>query len=184
MLHLVEQLEVAGGLMDLEAQVRVRLGHTRRHPREHPDAHALVRAHAERARVALAERLELSLRDPKARQNRLRVLEQQRPRLGQPDGPAPPGPVDERLADQALQRRDLLADRGLRVPELVRGAPERPGRGDRLERRQIAQLQPQPAVRPHRPNLPAACCAPMQARLRAYCDRCEKESELFTRSGR
>ena len=45
------------------------------------------------------------------RDDRLGVTEQQGARLGQRDGPRAAGSLDERLADDLLERRDLLADR-------------------------------------------------------------------------
>ena len=43
-------------------------------------------------------------------------------------------------AGGALEGRDLLADRGLGVPELDSGANERAGLYDRLERNEVADL--------------------------------------------
>ena len=56
------------------------------------------------------------------------------------------GALDELLADDPLERRDLLAHRRLRVAELEGGAPERARAGDGLERRQVAQLDAEPAL--------------------------------------
>ena len=64
----------------------------------------------------------------------------------------PPGPLDEPLADHALERLDLLADRGLRVSEPLRGAAERALLGHRLERGQMPQFDPEPSIRSHNRN--------------------------------
>ena len=64
--------------------------------------------------------------------------------LGQRDGPRAAGTVDQPLADDPLQHRDLLADRRLRVAELARGAAERALLGDRLQGDQVTQLEPEP----------------------------------------
>ena len=62
--------------------------------------------------------------------------------LRQRDRPRPAGPFDQLLADDALERRDLLADGGLRIPERDRRAAERALLRDGLERQQMAQLEP------------------------------------------
>jgi hypothetical protein len=74
------------------------------------------------------------------------VLEQDLTRLGRSDPLAPP-PLDQLGADEALERGHLLRDRRLRVPEQPSGPLERPFLGDRRERRQLAQLHPQPGSR-------------------------------------
>ena len=69
--------------------------------------------------------------------------------LGQRHRPRPSGPLDEALADDPLERRDLLADGRLRVAEPAGGAPEGVLRSERLQRRQMAHLDPEPAIRFH-----------------------------------
>jgi hypothetical protein len=58
------------------------------------------------------------------------------------------GALDQALADDTLERRDLLADRGLRVPELGGRAVERRLARDCVEREKVAQLDTDPSVRP------------------------------------
>jgi hypothetical protein len=75
------------------------------------------------------------------------VAEQELARLGQRDGAWPAGPVDQRLADDPLEHRDLLADRRLRVaqPPAQRDRtcpPRRSPSGD-----QVAQFEPEPKIR-------------------------------------
>ena len=64
-------------------------------------------------------------------------------------GARPAGPLDEPLADDPLERRDLLADRRLRVAESFGGAPERALLGDRPQRGEVAQLDAEPTIRFH-----------------------------------
>jgi hypothetical protein len=84
-----------------------------------------------------------------ARGDRVGVPEQQYARLGQRDRPWAAGPVDQPLADDALQRRDLLADRGLRVAELLGRATERAVLRDRLQGDQVTQFESEPVIRFH-----------------------------------
>ena len=74
------------------------------------------------------------------------MAEQQAAGLGHRDGPRPAGTLDELLADDPLERRDLLADRRLRVAEAARGAAERALLRKRLQRREMAQLDAEPAI--------------------------------------
>ena len=67
-------------------------------------------------------------------------------RPGQLHRPRSAGAVEEPVADVALERRDLLADRRLRVPELQRRRSERPLLGHGPEGRQVADLHPEPEV--------------------------------------
>ena len=62
-------------------------------------------------------------------------------------GRGPPGRSTSSLADDPLERRDLLADRGLRVAELDGRATEGALRLDRLECRQMAYLDAEPGLR-------------------------------------
>ena len=87
---------------------------------------------------------------PDTRPDLSRVTEQQLAGVGQGNRATAGRSLDQPGADDALERGDLLADRGLRVAELVRGAPERPLVGDRLERGEVAELEARPAVRSHR----------------------------------
>ena len=69
-------------------------------------------------------------------------------------GRGPPGPLDQPQPDDALERRDLLRDRRLRVAETLRRPPERALVGDRLERDEMAQVEPEPAIRFHDRSVP------------------------------
>ena len=57
--------------------------------------------------------------------------------------------LDEAQPDDPLERRDLLGDRGLRVAELLRGLSERSLVRDRLQRDEVAKIEPEPAISFH-----------------------------------
>ena len=75
--------------------------------------------------------------------------EEQLAALGQRDRTRAAGALDQPLPDDALEGRDLLADRRLGVAELFRGAAERAVLRDRLQGDQMAQLESQPIIRFH-----------------------------------
>ena len=79
--------------------------------------------------------------------DRLGVAQQELAGLGHRDRARAAGALDELLADDALEGRDLLADGRLGVAELEGGAAERAGPGDRLERREVPHLDAEPVVR-------------------------------------
>ena len=64
-------------------------------------------------------------------------------------GRGPPGRVEQLLADDLLERRDLLADGGLGVAEALRRAAEGALLRDRLERREVAELNAEPLIEFH-----------------------------------
>ncbi len=91
------------------------------------------------------EVIDLGVGEP--REDDVGVLDQRAAGLGEPD--APRRPLDERRPRLALERRDLLRDRGLRVPEPRRGRAERALARDRLEREQVPNRQRRPSIRIH-----------------------------------
>ncbi len=66
--------------------------------------------------------------------------------LGERDRSGPTGSLDEAEPDDALERGDLLRYRRLCIAEPLRGLPERALVGDRLERDQMAEVEPEPAI--------------------------------------
>ena len=80
------------------------------------------------------------------------MTEEQLAGFGQRDRPRPAGPLDELLADDPLERRDLLADRGLRVAEPLCGPAEGALRRDRLQGREVPQFDAKPTIRFHNEN--------------------------------
>ncbi len=148
----VEERAVVGGLGQLDRDVRPCLRERPQEPWENARADALERADAERARRALGERGQVGLGGLEARDDSRRVAEEELARLGQGDAPGAAGPLDEPLADHALERLDLLADRRLRVAEPFRGTAERALFGHGLESRQMPQFDPEPSIRSHDRN--------------------------------
>jgi hypothetical protein len=73
-------------------------------------------------------------------EDRVGVREQHLAGVGQLDRTGPAGADDELLSDDALERRDLLADRRLHVTEPGGGAPERALLGHRREGGQVPDL--------------------------------------------
>ena len=59
------------------------------------------------------------------------------------DGRPARAPLQQRHPDDPLERRHLLAQRGLRVAELRRGTREAALAHDRVERREVAELHAQ-----------------------------------------
>jgi hypothetical protein len=80
------------------------------------------------------------------------VAEQEPPRVGEIDRPRATRPLDERLADAALELRDLLANGGLRVAELAGRRAEGARPPDRLERGEMAKLDTEKSITFHDRN--------------------------------
>ena len=112
-------------------------------PGQHPGPHALEDPDPEAAHLAGRERGDVGLgREPG--DDGIGVGQERLADLGQADGAGPAGSVEQRRADQPLERRHLLADAGLGVAELPGGGAERSGRDDRPERKEVAQLDALP----------------------------------------
>jgi hypothetical protein len=79
--------------------------------------------------------------------DRIGVAQQERAGRGELDLRLTSGSLDEPLADDGLERGDLLTDRGLGVAELLRCAPEGAELGDGVEREQVAELESAPNSR-------------------------------------
>ena len=77
------------------------------------------------------------------------MAEQQPPGLGQRHRARPARTLDEPDADGALERRDLLADGGLRVAEGGRRASERAFLREGLQGGEMPQFDAEPAIRFH-----------------------------------
>ena len=121
-------------------------------------ADRLIGADPERPGLAGAERGDVGPRRVEPGDDRLGVTEQQHSGLGQRDGARTAGPLDERLADDLLERRDLLADGRLRVAEPIGRATERSLPRDRVEGGEVAHLDSEPLIR--------------------LCDRCHENLDL------
>ena len=103
----------------------------------------------QRTGLARRERSQVGLRGLEPGDDRLGVPEQDPAGLGERHRPRPSGPLDEALADDPLERRDLLADGRLGVAELLGGAAEAALARKCLERGQMPQLDSQPSIRFH-----------------------------------
>jgi hypothetical protein len=87
-------------------------------------ADALIGADPQRPGCAVRERPEVGLGRLEPGSDAGGVPEEEAPRLGCRDRLRPARPIDELRADDPLERRDLLADGRLRVPEAGGGATE------------------------------------------------------------
>ena len=107
------------------------------HLREDSRAGTLEAPDAERSDRARGEGVHVRLRGGDPGPDRVRVPEQHLAGLGQRHRLLASRPLDELLADDPLERGDLLADGGLRVAERGRGAAERRAGRDSLERSEM-----------------------------------------------
>lgn len=88
----------------------------------------------------LVESCELGLGHPNAIDHRIGMREEDCARRRQCDGAGAARPVDQALAGEALQRRDLMADRRLHVPKSKCGTPEGAFLRDRAQRNEVSEL--------------------------------------------
>ena len=93
-----------------------------------------------------AERVEVDPGCGEPGHDRLGVAEQQLARPRQLHRPRAARPVEQPVADVALERRDLLADRRLRVAEPQRRGAEGALLGDRLQGGEVAHLDAEPEI--------------------------------------
>ncbi len=84
-----------------------------------------------------------------SRDDARRMPQQELAGLGQRDTAGAAGTLHELLADDPFECLDLLADRGLRIAELLRGATERAFFRHRLQSGEVADLDAEPSIRPH-----------------------------------
>ena len=102
------------------------------------------RADAQLAGAAVGERGQIGARRLEVPGDRVGVREQLAAGLGQLDRARPGRAGDERHADDPLERLQLLADGRLRVAEPHGGAAHRSLARDRLQRCEVAQVEPGP----------------------------------------
>ena len=69
--------------------------------------------------------------------------------LGEGDRLRAAGPLDQPVADDPLERGDLLANCRLRITQSGRGLPERALTRDRFQCQEVTQLDAQPAISSH-----------------------------------
>src|SRR6476619_5596322 len=112
-------------------------------------ADALVDADTERSRRALGERGHVGTGRVEARDDRIGVAEQEEAGLRGLHAARAAWTVEEPLPDDPLELRDLLADGRLRIAQLARRAAEGAGARDRLQRRQMTQVDAEPLISTH-----------------------------------
>ena len=115
-------------------------------PGQEPDSGALEGADAQRARLALGEGMKIGFGGTHRGGGPPGVPQQPLPRLRGRHRPAPAGTLEQGQPGRALERGDLLADRGLRVAELDPGPPERPRLDDGFECGQMADLDSRQSI--------------------------------------
>ena len=119
---------------------------------QQPRADGLERADAQRAGLSGLQRLQIGLCCLQPGDDRVGMTKEQSAGLGQRDGAGASGALDELLADDPLEGRDLLADRRLRVAEALGGPSEGALARDRLQGGQVPDLDPKPTIRFHNRN--------------------------------
>ena len=102
---------VGVGLAELDLDGRPGAREPAHHLRQDLGADALEDADVERTGLAGRERAEIGLGRLQPRDDRPRVAEEQPSRLGERNRARAARPLDQPLADDPLERRDLLADR-------------------------------------------------------------------------
>ena len=145
----LQQLLLVHGLAQNDLDAGMGLGEAAQQRRKDACADALEGSDAEPAGVACLERQHVRLRREQPCVDRIGVTEEDLPGLGQRDGAGATGPLDEAKADDPLESRDLLRDRGLRIAETLGGLAERAHVRDRLERHQMTQVETHPAISVH-----------------------------------
>ena len=114
------------------AEARDRLGHDRR-------AGARERGQAQTPAAQARDRLELGLGVGQAREDRVGVLDERSPGVG--EAHAARIALDERRARLALEGGDLLGDRGLVIRQRVGGGRERAAGGDLAQHAHTADIE-------------------------------------------
>ncbi len=109
--------------------------------REHRVRDALEGAHPQASDVTGAEPVEVGVDAVEVGEELSCVVEQVGTERGEFNGPRAAGTVEDRVADDPFERRDLLADRRLGVAEPFRGAAEGAFRGDGVQRHQQADVE-------------------------------------------
>ena len=154
----LEELFLVHRFAEHDFDARMRLAEPTQQGGEDAGTHALEGADAEPTRIAGFERQHVRFRREQSRLDDVGVTEEDLPGLGEGDRPGAAWAFDEPQADDALERRDLLRDRRLRVAERLRGLPERAFVRDRLQRDEVAEVEPEPAISFHDRRLAAHQC--------------------------
>ena len=145
-LDAVDVLRVPQGLVDVDPHVRELRRKASGDVGEQPRPDALEGPDPERPDRALVEGVDVRLGGAEMRLDRAEVAKEDATRLRQADRLATLLPLDHLGADDPLEARDLLADRGRRVAERERGGLERALSVDRLQGGEVTQVEAQPAT--------------------------------------
>ena len=145
----VEQQRLLELLADLDAHVRPAPPELADHAREDAGPGRLERAHADPARLAGDELVEVGAQGSEAREQAVGVAQHDVAGLGQRDRARAARPLDELEADRALERRDLLGDGRLRIAEALGRAGEGALLGDGLQGGEVARLDADESISRH-----------------------------------
>ena len=110
------------------------------HGRNHAHADALERGDAQCSRVAFRERVEVGRRGAHRCRRARRMTQQALAGLGRRYRAASTRTFEQLELGRPLEHCDLLADRGLGISEATCSGGEGAGLDDRLERRQVPEL--------------------------------------------
>ena len=108
---------------------------------QHRVRHALKGPDPEASGVAGAEPVEVGVDAVEVREELSCVVEQVGAERGEFDGSRTAGTIEDGVADDPFERRDLLADGGLGVTEPFSGATEGAFGGDSVQRHQQADVE-------------------------------------------
>ncbi len=117
------------------------------HARQHAGSDRLIRPDAQHPGLARIERGDVGARGVEPGHDRLGMAQEQLAGLGERDGARAARALDQRLPDELLERRDLLAHGRLRIAQPVGGAPEGALACDRVERGEVPHLDAEPLIR-------------------------------------
>ena len=151
--------------MEVDAQPRTAGPQEAHQTRQDRRARAREHADANDGRAA-RERVELRDRRRQVAEHRRRVPGDDRTG-GRQVGTTLAAPVDQDRAEPLLELRDLVRDRGLGQVQRLRRAAERPVLGDRLQRREVPQVD----------TVPAQCRLPESVGLRAMSGKAANVAE-------
>ena len=147
--HLVEGGEIGRRLDELDLDVGPLRPEAREDPGNEARRRALKGTDAERPGVAPREALEIGAGPCESRCEPLHVLEEALPGFGEARFGPTRRPLDEPLADDALECGHLLAHRGLRVAQLLRRPCERASARHGLERGEVAKIESRRKISEH-----------------------------------
>ena len=144
-----QQLEVVGGFGQRDVHLRPGREEPGHHFGEDPLPDALEDPDAKGSRLALGECGEIGLRSGHARGDRTCVSEKQLAGLGEGDRLRASRPLDQPVADDPLERGDLLADCRLGVAQRRCRLAEGSFARDRFQSQEVPEFNTKPAISSH-----------------------------------